>query len=329
MFFDTFQLGWKTELIGPLRAINSMREQHQRGELTDLKTLVDMTEERRATDPRDMTFALHGLVAGKYPGLGLAKPDYSTPVQLVFAAFTAALMMSGNLTWDLPEPFGTWACPERKIEHLPSWAVDWSCRSSSNLWISSPFANPFQASGGAQAKIDCSDGFRVLKTAGLHFDKIAKVLPQASFALEEVFTKWKDIALHYSIIKNTPYIHPERAFLITVLADQWCTSDGMNQMKLSMRARARMRITKHREEEDDWDSLFSPSGFDTEVVRKTLLEDSWTFCKMMRFFITEKNHYGLGMPGVRVGDDVVIVDGATVPFIERKSKPMFEDDKTK
>jgi hypothetical protein len=90
--------------------------------LLTLAETVDIFIPRQATDPRDKIFGLLGIVSDATDSAW--EPDYTIPVQDLYAAVTHRFMEKGHSSWwkaaGLSSP--------RNIKELPSWVPDFSAR---------------------------------------------------------------------------------------------------------------------------------------------------------------------------------------------------------
>jgi hypothetical protein len=158
----------------PAELIAVLQREFRHGQRLGLLTLLIAFRHCKATDPRDMVYALCGLVGQGTPNI---MPDYSLHVTDVYKR-VAAELLKGPYSLDItqvPRPLSSSISPS-----LPSWCPDWS----SGYTFSESFLPSredssastkyrFNASSGTRPSIMIDESLSLLTLDRMYYDEIA------------------------------------------------------------------------------------------------------------------------------------------------------------
>ncbi len=125
--------GSKQHAIQLLR-LKYMRDEWKQKKSLDFKYLLQSSNERRCSDPRDRIFALCGMISNQY----MIVPDYTRSIQSVYVGSVLSIITAERSLDILAYCKHPRALDSSK--HLPSWCPDWSLpttmsnRRQSLLW---------------------------------------------------------------------------------------------------------------------------------------------------------------------------------------------------
>ena len=170
--------------------------------------LLSSTSASHATDPRDKIYALLGFEEVAVLGL---EPDYTKPVERVYAGFVQAYL-EAEYKLDILFQTGIGYRRAEPLIDLPSWVPDF--RRS----VYSVHSHHFHAAEGTLAIATISIDFRKLTAPGIVYDVITNVDFDRVGEHKAIKSRWLDLALGHKI-KHPTGIPQLQAYFRTVVAD--------------------------------------------------------------------------------------------------------------
>lgn len=301
---------------------------------TPLDVLMGMFKFWKATDPRDMVYALLGLA---HLSKSQIVPNYEESLASVYRDLTISFIHeTGNLN-------AIGLCTEankclwKSGESIPSWVPDYRMPGGYSHLVRFTKADKqlYNASGSSQ--MDCQQ----LKTApggvislrGIFWDRIQRVSQPTpanywGSELQATIRDWQDIAVTSKLYKQEDTAID--AFWRTLLRDYAADTDVIIGTRINAIERIDMRYADHYRE---LYYLWLGGNLVDYSSRREAAEDirrntSKRFQKILEldqvlkgycFFITEKGYMGVVLGPAHVGDSACIVDGSCVPLILRPS----------
>ncbi|KAM3067243.1 hypothetical protein ACMFMF_009742 [Clarireedia jacksonii] len=326
-----------------VKLADGLRVAQPRQPLVRLENFIEtLSTKRRCSDPRDVIYALLGLVTLEGEVEGGIVPDYARGVGEVYLDFTR-LMLRGregrldllcNTYFAYTESDG---CDPVDTSGLstgggwPSWSVDWSRSRKVESLINYYPPNSrvfYNADGGVRVgdEIFDDDTPGALILNGVVLDTIISI--STSFHdlqdWQSVVRKWIPCPL-LDLEKNL-YVHSKEdmlsAYLRTLLRDVERHSFGMPKGRLSdeqvLSYRKHFKYwLEHPENDEQFDEEWKPNA-DSDIVGSREFE-YFLACSLVNWCLvyTEKGYVGLVEDLVKVGDRVVVVDGACTPLVVR------------
>ncbi|EKG22465.1 Heterokaryon incompatibility [Macrophomina phaseolina MS6] len=288
---------------------------------------------RSAGDPRDRVFAFRGLLGPEHTDLDCFNPDYSATTAEVYTLFAVNyIRIHRNLSiLSVSTIPGTDFLNLAPFHALPSWIPDWrdherhgyaegylllalqsfSPSPTVMLTESKPLYNASFGRETEQPIFHCE--YQVLEVEGIVVDAMDGVAEQWSLIPAENierFQTWKDMALGLgrSVYEATQQTIDEVLWR-TICADQHIDGD-----ELDLQQRKRLASEPSGLQ---WASEFPPSAEEEAASVKGLC--NFILPALGRtLFRSARGLIGLAPVSAKAGDLVVVLYGATVPFILRK-----------
>jgi len=292
--------------IGVLEGLKEIFE--KQGTL-ELKTVVFYHRDCECTDPRDRVYGGLGL-CGSDTGVVI---DYALSPAEVFINTTTVLIQSTNAL-DLLS-----GCQESSRDlDLPSWVPNFDADWAQNKLHPNPYTVKDVAGSKLPAQYSFDrqpGGHPVLTVKGLAVDIVAHASPPINRDefINDIFDVWRDFASGRAQVWATSYGVEQRrsTFLRTVIANVDFSGDRPSDQLL-------------HDLLDRWDQH---SGIeDTDTMPSFPMEDcnsnftnrflEVVFRRIL--FVTAGGRIGVGPDALRPEDLVVVIFGASVPFILRK-----------
>lgn len=280
---------------------------------------------KKATDPRDLVYALLGLVGSETEFTKQLKPDYSLAAHQVFQRATLYVLSSHKTLLVLFGERGS-----NRDHSIPSWVPDWT--SSPPEPTETPFCSynfsirhPYLASGDLKAWFS-------QPTENVLLIDSKKVECISSAFCEEVYDMWDwDLPLRpwiefarlpNSLITQGPELGSrEDDFWRTINCDIYLLVDN----PLESRRLGQFHPERHLH--------WWLKGW-AEAVRNNKIQALWNGWENMALrnnvenrgiFTTESGALGTGSRRMQPGDEVHVLIGSSVPFILRPYQPSEEE----
>ena len=316
-------MGNNVAMRGMLNYTKLQQIKNHNGKMDPLE-LIQLTRDYVATNPEDKIFGLFALMSdADREAIG----PYSRSVQQVFRRF-AALQVRRGRTIKMLDSAGL---QRRRLQavNLPSWVPDWTAQDMSPKAISTLRPVPYSASGSAQTHIQLigdATGAGGLSVRGLLVDTIDTVAhvhsaPRISRNGDPDFLVFHDKfrAAFDELVRQgrSVYINNEEAFARLLLMDD--TYTGRNAILYSSpiadpAATYRGALAAWREGRGYQGGM---GGGKMNAVQTYQMQAGTT--TVGRGFSTTRTGYiGLVPPCAQVGDLVVVIFGATVPYVVRR-----------
>jgi hypothetical protein len=287
-----------------------------------LSEVLMVSRGSKATDPRDMVYAVLGMADPERHSL---VPDYRSPMREIYIEATkAALPADRHL-----QLLGACQNPNR-LNGLPSWVPNLT-----ENWTSFPFEGNHTFRGIAWNQPTMQFVGEELHVRGFHSDKIEFVSDMVNAdddgpQLDAICAKWKGAVSEASQTKklssrdkdiNTDLLggRPERAWIefLSIMAD------GANELVYD----AQGQVANDAEPAKLVDSpnvrlAHAHVGLETEQIprsKRKLRAAMRKNCVGRRLFTSKAGTVGLAPGDARAGDSIAILHGAQFPYILRKS----------
>ena len=274
------------------------------GKITLSRALLVATR-RKAFDPRDHVYALHGVVYNKDR---LIKPDYEISIDKVFANATKVLFDESRLLDALAYAVGV--APDNAHE-LPSWACDWTRQT--DLII--PWQH-YKASNGERFKTKQTTD-RVLTVEACKVDRISTTENPTGLSFFERGSLIEEVNClegWWSLldIKDS---NSRRAFWTTVLLGA-----------VSLEGEDRRVLPKDLITTEAWWGLAQSAikeGRDNSFLDRrdrNLIRIAGLIRRSVReykFWLTSQGFLGMGPQTLEKGDEVFVAKGSRLPLIFR------------
>ncbi|KAL7807969.1 HET domain-containing protein [Trichoderma aethiopicum] len=286
-----------------------------------------------SSDPRDLIFALYGLVPDGDRDKDILQPDYNLSVSELYTKVAYRLLQStGDLTI---LSIATQPPTDLVMQHswLPCWVPDWrlnqligekrNCSpiayNGTSTHIASMDTN-FDACLGLQATpISLEEDEQVLCLKGVTVDTIEAVgdayTDRQTSSAHQIVSQWKEI-IHLPAAARYPYTGQPvwEAFCRTLMLD------SKMEILVGDEGVCRSRIPSQESELGWFRQYFSSTEEESELPIQLTHGPNLIQWNERRFFRTSRGMFGLGPAAARVGDRVVVLFGGRAPFIIRGTR---------
>lgn len=328
----------------------TIRRQHGKEpiKLVDLlfqTTIAPYRPHYSASDPRDIVFALLGIVSDSKK-LGL-KVDYNWKCADVFTALTRAFIRhgdSGELAFHLDR------CVPREDDgnDMPSWVPDWTDIGQNGLSVYPiNYYGTFHSSGGnPPPQDDCHSRSPILRRLGCYVDTITEVMPppivrknQWSFSYIEDPKKWLKSIMDFTKLGPDSGLGEDYIWR-TVMKGQFysnpgsfsCGSGPLHEVLLNFNRKLMRQEPMDAETLEEEVAKFVSEGIfcfskhdpasQSLSARLSYVKEKWpsllgTICRERTLFKTAKDMLGLGHVTIKPGDHVTLLWGIDSPIILR------------
>ena len=307
----------------------------------------------RSTDPRDRIFALLNISSDMNDDA--IAPDYSKPVEVVFADATRRMLTKTEPLISLLYSAGIGY--DRALGMLPSWVPDWSTELPCMSFGISENDEEYHACGkdfGLTTIPACSDSVsvslkgRIIDTVKSYYDERPEAHYETVDGAREAATRYNEWLLHLCHIFPEKYIYPTGApyfpdvlshtlvagrnrtnrlsthsidtqfvdFFAMVFLSSDTQGDKMKDLIPELIAE-RAAILLTLDKEDPASSLISQSKTLREAYESSEQYDK-RVRKERKFFTTKKNYVGLAPLLIQENDIICLIYGARVPFLIRR-----------
>ena len=311
---DNFMIWWyrQSTLINTLsasfmnvRTLALIKRLYNEGSLSS-ESVIEVSQFREASDPRDRVYASIGLSCGQGNVLDIA-PDYEVSVSELYANVTQMLFRDQRSLLMLKLTVGVRENPLA----LPSWAMDLTSLSSSKSLL----RRRFNASG-SKAHEPLGERGLFLTIQGIEIDFVSefttlKVDVSTYKTLVRGVKQWQDFALHAQIQDG-------RTFWRTVFGD----NVDLFQTNRSISSKEYDLI------EEWWQRINEIVNDPTSATMAGMVEELNANIRRISViaritlrrtvpYITSKGSLGSAPPAVREGDKIFIAKGSGAPLILR------------
>lgn len=303
-----------------------------------LFALLQMCVYFDATDPRDKIYGLLGLIPDSSPGAPIGKyaivPDYSKSLKDVYTAAARVVVAEGSLTvlgraiWYRPAEVPPRYPDDLVIGDFPSWVprLDWHWNAAQGSPAAIISTSEAGASGGMLPPVsDETSDPDVLRVCGILVSEVSSVGPiftPALIAKNENLTA--AMRASASLISRLRAPKPNGDTVDLLLKTLCAGNEGFQSTKegdssirealdqlMSTKGDSKIQAT----DADDDDHSIEHS----QSLASVITEYSVNRC----IIVATDGTAGLGPPGVRPGDAIVIIFGAIVPYILRRQDTMW------
>ena len=279
----------------------------------------------RATDPRDMVFAMLGMASDASDAE--LDPNYRLAAQDVFTSSTRHLL-TRDRSLDILHAAGT-GFP-RLLADLPSWVPDWSAMPNTTILGHVAHASGYRAAGASGVKVQSDPSSRSVTLEGILIDNLKEVCsrrPLQAFNLDplEMKTSFANLLGWYEynarlVSSLQPYPtceHWEEAFWRTLIANLSHAGKPGAPAPLEYYDYYRSLLTCLRsfvnnEGPDPFEDVTMETIQNSEIYNSSVSRVSYH-----RLFVTRRGYIGLGPPGMSANDVVCIIYGAVTLFLIR------------
>ncbi|KAG2129759.1 heterokaryon incompatibility protein-domain-containing protein [Suillus clintonianus] len=340
-FYSQLWREQKMAIFGSIPMILLAREYYHRGKLWRLETHLALSRTYQVTDQRDKIYALLGIsdrssLESPVVELSTFNADYTKSIEQVYTECTvhlvegqaglSVLSMVEARSYPAPRPIPSWVPDFSVPPNPPPLAIHGEC--------------PFSAGGSAGPRPTVSPDRKELHLpAAVRLGRISRtsetgeeiyslermthffrLLADPALRLAKPATPAAAEALWRTLIGDLAEDqHPAPASL-GVSFNQWVTYLVIRALDTASHA-----STHAADHFPDGESPPEPIPIFNSSVHRARLEVTRRFagtflrmCSARRVFSTEQGGLGIAHQGARVGDEVVIVPGAAVPFVVRE-----------
>lgn len=305
---------------------------HADSQPRQLLQLLEATRSCSSTDPRDRVFALVGLTDEESIGNTLLRPDYSRSTAQVFA-YAAYHILSSDST-SFHSIYQSWS---HGANNMPTWVPDFSAPRH----MKTMYKQQYSASWPFETSVVLDSSSLTLTACGVSFDKVGETfhltrdnrstvvaqldalilsaehriaLPQdprstlvSVVSLERMLVT--DDYDHLDEVKDCDILHEWRLWEANRLPVARTAAHGRtpspNSISLNMR---RLRLDAASGNYQDLSDL---------TRRKRYMDRALATLHHRTFFTTDAGFCGIGPADVQAGDRVVVLLGASMPYVLR------------
>lgn len=263
----------------------------------------------QSTWKRDRLFALLGIASdGADPAF---EPDYKSPLEQVVLRFVSVFIRQGKVL-QLLYRAGLGSQPHR----FPSWVPDWTVLKPTSLYESSARGQTFCASWVSKPQAEYDAESDELRIRGHRLGSLQKVTKAANVPEE-----WAEYFEQIGVMLDISGIRT--SYSASIRRDmQWkvpiagavhpktLTGGDINLQSSYETFRCELLVGEMKR--PGWSTGNSSEG---DNYRLALGDHLYGW----RFFVTQGDFVGLGPPSAAPGDLVYFFDGASVPFLLRRS----------
>ncbi|KAI0451323.1 heterokaryon incompatibility protein 6 [Xylaria acuta] len=288
----------------------------------DSLQLIQLTRDFEVTNPEDKIFGIFALMSGAdREAIG----PYSRSVEHVFRRFAALQVRHGRAITML-DSAGLQRRHQQGID-LPSWVPDWTAQGKSPKVISTLRPVPYSASGAAQSHVQLVGdltGTGGISVRGLIVDTIdtvahvhtAPLTPSGQPDFLVFHDKFRAAFDGLVDEGRSVYVNNEEAFARLLLMDDMYT--GRNAIIYS--SPITDPVATYRGALASWRGGTEQGSFGGRKMNvvQTYQMQARAAAVGHGFATTRNGYIGLVSPLAQAGDQVVVILGATVPYVVRK-----------
>lgn len=326
-YMEWANLTWRTVFVDfsfIVRVVNLARERRRKGSTVTLYWLLKQYFDREATDPRDKAYGVLGLV-NSWGNEEPLVPDYDISARELYEELTMRIVHeTGSLEILMGQTLHhTGGDDDDNEEGMPSWVADWGRTPDAREWDweQGPWtmSEYYSASPRKPFVAECLPN-SLLHVRGVRVDPIISVSSLMTVENQSIlFSSLEDVLSLYPSPKEatSPYIaggDVENAYFCTLRGDIMYNQD----------LEFPHRYTRTKPEDRRGYELYRNGFTHSDVGEEGDIEAFRLFWKSAveavrnrRFFVTKSGYMGLGPKGTKAGDEVVVLEGARVPFVVR------------
>lgn len=290
----------RTEIGGPLAFMNDGLE----GRITLTRAFL-VSCSRKASDPRDHVYALHGVL---YSNDRLIKPSYELSTDKVFTNATRVMIEEVRSIEVLEYAIGV---DSNNPHELPSWVCDWTRQT--NLFISAPFSN---ASNGERF-ITKQTTHRILTVEACKVDFISATKDPTGHSLFEEGKLKEDVNRLEEWWSLLDMQNPKDsfAFWTTILLGSVVLGGKVRKILPNdlIKIAAWWELAMSAVKQGNRGSFLNTLDVDliaiNGLIRRSVRE--------YKFWLTSQGFLGTGPRTLEKGDEVFVAKGSRVPLIFR------------
>jgi hypothetical protein len=344
------QVNFPLAFIVTLENISTIEEERKlyRKGHSKLNGILLRHQRCKASDPRDKIYSFCGLVKTSSDGHNPVRISYKDDVATIYREVALKILNDDHSLDILSRPP---SLAESETKGLPSWVPDWNISSTSTLtyaWGHGPLPLAgINSSGIAQPRFTAARRStyspmlshtipNALTVEGYEFDKIAKIgpiflgvqVPHVVSSFPEILREW--VYHFYTLFRaRNMFVRSQR--LAEVYSKRpYVTGETMRNAFLQTLSAAEIHDSDRvKEELELWEKGTSfPFGliYSAFVLLRNFVTDrpfllfeiQGRYALYRRVVRTERGFLGLASHATRVGDEVVICKGSSVPLIMRR-----------
>ena len=289
-------------------------------------SLLMVTRQFGASDPRDRVFALLGLpcsdASPEHSQLFLA-PDYTKSKKQVYLEVAKAILHAGNNLLLL----STVQHGINVVEDIPSWVPQWDRVFTHTLAPADPHTRTFNASPRSTGSVFAISDENILTVTGVQFDRIDKVsaiIPSTTEASEQatvLASIWDEIRTSKFAYSSAEKIVEAFCWTITAGKD-WYGMLVQDSNTHTSDFIAFWNEFTGREDSHQFAGVLETGAGEGDAFRFAQAVSS--ACAWRRFFITSNGYIGVGPPCTTVGDRACVLEGGIVPFLLRPGESGYK-----
>lgn len=258
---------------------------------------------KAASDPRDLCFAVLGLV-NPWDADGPLIPDYSMPVRKALVASTMRILSTAS--WN----FVGRRTVSRRVG-LPTWIPDWAVSTIHINDLECDFRieqSLFHSSGNSKWEFKFMDDSLLLKALRVDALKILGSFYESVDGNVYTLRRWMGMMTITELPQLSDIDDAVDSFWRTAIHD--LHGIGYSQRRAS--------VTDYREFSAALRALSTPLADIHDPILYANLVRSMDCSFGRRFFMTEGGTPGLGYPQAQAGDEVYVLLGCDVPYLLRR-----------
>ncbi|KAL7930729.1 heterokaryon incompatibility domain-containing protein [Trichoderma chlorosporum] len=272
--------------------------------------ILNATRNAKASDPRDKIYGILGFFgpSGTDPENIFPEPDYKKTTAELYADVSRAIITHTKSLDVLNSCYGYF---KSSVPNLPSWAASWN-----DAPLKYFDDEIFKASGDSSVVYRDSEDSLLLEIKGRKVDslKLTGLVPESiGYSNEACIEIWRYWWKFASVLDT----HPTGDTLSEVFQDTLCWGSDLTYHRIP--------IGKYKDTFDAWLNILIGSD-DTATAAKSIFNGKEPYKYAHRAIsntwgrnlgISDKGYLALIPVTAKVGDEIVIFQGAKLPFIVR------------
>lgn len=307
---------WFLKFSAPME---NLRQERSRGEITSLMQLCLQLNEHVATEDLDRVYSLLGLVAES----GTVVDHKSSPSEMYTQMSARYMLHSGS---PLPLAFCAWRL---RYSDVPSWAIDSSVTSKSNLSTRSFWADAIQlynTCGDIQQNLSLHD--KTLSLLSVEADLIPEV-GSIVREMNDIFLPppdWWEIVIRLNREQKYPSgcSWLEAWWKMLCLDCSWNSHGASRATQRHIKSLATHTLFRYKDL-IEFEGQLTPSAsqnykkFKNNAISQEIATASVCATRNRVFFVKKKGYLGMGHNNTARGDAVFVIPGLQCPIILRRA----------